>query len=314
MLTLAIPWIVACQAPLSMGFSRQESWSGLPFSSPEYLPDPGIKSGCPALQTDSLLTELWRKPLSMNIPVQYYIVLLLKLFQLWPLGALSDWVLCPFDAPHHFVSSCFTLFSDTAGCFRLLLYFSAAAFSSVQFSHSVMSNFVTPWTAACLASLSITTPRACSNSCALSRWCHPTISFSVIPFSSCFQSFPTSGSFSMSQFFATGGQILELQLQHQFLQWIFRVDFLYIWLVWSPCSPMDSQESSSAPQFKSVKCVRVTKLLGGISNSICQRERPEVQSSRPSFPRWPSRISSASCLSKQLLSNPYPPTPPPTSQ
>ena len=50
------------------------------------------------------------------------------------------------------------------------------------------------------------TPRACSNSCPLSRWCHPTISSSVIPFSSCLQSFPAWGSFPMSQFFASGGQ------------------------------------------------------------------------------------------------------------
>ena len=48
--------------------------------------------------------------------------------------------------------------------------------------------------------------RACSNSCPLSRWCHPTISSSVIPFSSCLQSFPASGSFPVSQFFASGGQ------------------------------------------------------------------------------------------------------------
>ena len=50
------------------------------------------------------------------------------------------------------------------------------------------------------------TPRACSNSCPLSQWCHPTISSSVVPFSSCLQSFPASGSFPMSQFFAWGGQ------------------------------------------------------------------------------------------------------------
>ena len=49
-------------------------------------------------------------------------------------------------------------------------------------------------------------PRACSNSCPLSRWCHPTISSSVVPFSSHLQSFPASGSFPMSQFFASGGQ------------------------------------------------------------------------------------------------------------
>ena len=50
------------------------------------------------------------------------------------------------------------------------------------------------------------TPRACSNSCPSSRWCHPTITFSVVPFSSCLQSFPASGSFPMSWFFPSGGQ------------------------------------------------------------------------------------------------------------
>ena len=59
---LATPRTVAYQAPLSMGFSRQEYWSGLPFSSPGDLPDPGIKPRSPALQADSLLTELGGKP------------------------------------------------------------------------------------------------------------------------------------------------------------------------------------------------------------------------------------------------------------
>ena len=57
----ATTWSVAHQAPLSMGFSRQEYWSGLPFPSPEDLPDPGIKPRSPALQADSLPTELCGK-------------------------------------------------------------------------------------------------------------------------------------------------------------------------------------------------------------------------------------------------------------
>ena len=57
-LTLVTPWTVACQAPLSMGFSRQEYWSGLPFPSPGDLPDPGIEPESPALKTDSLPAEL----------------------------------------------------------------------------------------------------------------------------------------------------------------------------------------------------------------------------------------------------------------
>ena len=51
------PWTVAYQAPLSMGFSRQEYWSGVPFPSPGDLPDPGIEPRSPALQADALLSE-----------------------------------------------------------------------------------------------------------------------------------------------------------------------------------------------------------------------------------------------------------------
>ena len=66
--------------------------------------------------------------------------------------------------------------------------------------------FVTPWTAELQASLSITNSWSCSNSCPLSQWCHPAISSSVVPFSSCPQSFPASGSFPVSQCFTSGGQ------------------------------------------------------------------------------------------------------------
>ena len=52
------PWTVAYQAPLSMRFSRQECWSGLPFPSPGNLPDPGTEPRSPALQADALLSEL----------------------------------------------------------------------------------------------------------------------------------------------------------------------------------------------------------------------------------------------------------------
>ena len=76
-------------------------------------------------------------------------------------------------------------------------------FSSVQFSSSVVSDSVTPWTAAHQASLSITNSQSPPKPCPLSQWCHPTISSSVIPFSSHHQSFPASGSFLVSQFFWT---------------------------------------------------------------------------------------------------------------
>ena len=84
---------------------------------------------------------------------------------------------------------------------------SIVIFSSVQFSHWVMSNSLRPHglqhtRPPCLSP----TPRVYSNSCALSQWCHTTISFSVVPFSSHLQSFPASQSFQMSQLFALGGQ------------------------------------------------------------------------------------------------------------
>ena len=56
------PWTVAYQAPLSMEFSRQEYWSGLPFLSPGDLPNPGIEPGSPALQADALPSESPGKP------------------------------------------------------------------------------------------------------------------------------------------------------------------------------------------------------------------------------------------------------------
>ena len=125
--------------------------------------------------------------------------------------------------------------------------------SSVQFSCSVMSDSLQPHGLqhARLPCSSLT-PRACSNLCPLSQWCHPNISSSVIPFSSCLQSFPASGSFPMSQFFTSGGQsigasalasVLPVKIQDWFP--------LGFDMVWSPCSPRDSQESSPTPQFKS---------------------------------------------------------------
>ena len=100
----ATPWTVAYQAPPSMGFSRQEYWSGLPFPSPGDRPDPGIEPGSPALQADALTSEPPGKP-----------------------NGLQDARLsCP--SP---------------------------------------------------------TPGACSNSCPSGQWCHPIISSSVVPFSSC---------------------------------------------------------------------------------------------------------------------------------
>jgi len=79
---------------------------------------------------------------------------------------------------------------------------------TVNKSLSHVQLFVSPWTAACQASLSITNPQSLLKSCPLSQWCHPIISSYVIPFSSHFQYFPASWSFEMSQIFTSCGQII----------------------------------------------------------------------------------------------------------
>ena len=92
-------------------------------------------------------------------------------------------------------------------------------------SHSFVWPFVTPWTVAHQASISLLFPRVCSNSCSLSQCCHPSVSSSVTPFSCCLQSFPASGSFLINQSFVSGGQstgasalasVLPMNIQHWF--------------------------------------------------------------------------------------------------
>ena len=101
------------------------------------------------------------------------------------------WVIIP-----SWLSGLWTFFCTVLLCIQ---------FSLVQ-SLSHVWLFATPWTAARQASLSITTPGVHPNPCPFCQWCHPTISSSVIPFSSCPPSFPASGSFQMSQFSTSGGQ------------------------------------------------------------------------------------------------------------
>ena len=111
--------------------------------------------------------------------------------------------------------------------------YSSIFISSVQLLTFVQL-FATPWTVARQVPCPSSTPGACSNSCPSSRWCHPTISSSVILFSSCLHFFPASGSFPMSQYFPSGGQsigfsalasILPMNIQDRFplgwTGWIF---------------------------------------------------------------------------------------------
>ena len=78
------------------------------------------------------------------------------------------------------------------------------------------------------------TPRVYSNSCPLSQWCHPTISFSVVPFSSCLQSFPASGCFQMSWFFTSGGQSIGVSASASVLPINIQDWFPLGWTGWIP--------------------------------------------------------------------------------
>ena len=126
-------------------------------------------------------------------------------------------------------------------------------FSSVQFSRSVMSN---TWWPHGLQHTRLPcpspTPRVNSNSCPLSQWCHSTISSSVIPFSTHLQSFPASGSFRMSQFYASGVQSIGVSASASVLPITIQDWFTLGLTGWTPCGPRDFQESSPTQQFKSI--------------------------------------------------------------
>ena len=139
--------------------------------------------------------------------------------------------------------------------------------NSHQFSSaSQLCLAATLWTAACQASMSNTKSQACSNSCSLCRWCHPNVSSSVVPFFSCLQSFPASGSFPKSQLFKSGGQ--STGVSASVFQWISMTDFLLDGLVQPPCSTKDSQESSPTPQLKCINSSVLSFLYSPILTSI----------------------------------------------
>ena len=147
------------------------------------------------------------------------------------------------------------LTSKAAGCFesRIPIQYSSVAQSNSLWPHGLQHTRLP-----CPSP----TPRTCSDSCPSNGWCHPTISSSVIPFSSCLQSFPISGSFPMSHFFTSHGQTIGVSASASVLPRILRTDLLWDWLVWSPCSPRDSQESSPTPQFKSINSSVLSLLYG----------------------------------------------------
>ena len=106
------------------------------------------------------------------------------------------------------------------------------------------------------------------NSCPLSQWCHPTTSSSIVPFSSCLQSFPASGSFPVSQFFSSSGQSIGVSASASVFPMNIQDWFPLGWTVGSPRSPRDSQESSPTPQFKSINSSVLSFLYNPTLTSI----------------------------------------------
>ena len=141
--------------------------------------------------------------------------------------------------------------------------------SIIQFSHSVVSNSLRPHGLQYVRlPCPSPTPRAYSNSCPLSRWFHPTISSSVVLFISFLQLFPASGSFPMSQFFASGGRSIGVSTSTSVLPMNIKAWFHLGWLIGSPWSPRDSQKSSPTPQFKSINSLALSFLYSPTLTSI----------------------------------------------
>ena len=138
-----------------------------------------------------------------------------------------------------------------------------------QFSHSVMSDSLWPHESQhARPPRPSPTPGVYSNSCPSSRWYHPAISSSVVPFSSCPQSLPASGSFPMSQLLISGGQSIGVSDSASVLPMKTQDWSLLEWAGWLSFSTRDSQESSPIPQFKSINSLALNFLHSPTLTSI----------------------------------------------
>ena len=140
-------------------------------------------------------------------------------------------------------------FSCSSWAFICLLWRNTYSDPSVQFSCSVVSDSL--WPHGLLHARPSPTPRVLPNSCPLSQWCHPTISSSVVPFSSCPQSFPASGSFPKSQFFTSGGQSIGVSASTSVLPMNTQDWSPLGWTGWISLAVQGSLKTPPTPQFKS---------------------------------------------------------------
>ena len=140
---------------------------------------------------------------------------------------------------------------------------------SVQFSHSFVSDSVPPHELQhARPPCPSPTPGVHPNSCPSSQWCHPAISSSVIPFSSCPQFLPASESFPMSQLFTWGGQSTGVTALASVLPKNTQDRSPSEWTGWISLQSRDSQESSPTPQFKSINSLSVSFLHSPTLTSI----------------------------------------------
>ena len=163
---------------------------------------------------------------------------------------INKTMLCPLN-----LCSYFNYFSIKLKNFYKNVFVVRIIFSSV--SHSVMSDSLQPHGLQHIRPpCPSPTPGAYSNSCPLHRWCHPTISSSLVPFSSCLQSFPASGSFPMSQFFASGGQRIGVSASASVLAMNIQDWFSLGLTGWISFQSKGLSKSSPTPQF-----IRINSLV-----------------------------------------------------
>ena len=206
--------------PLSLGFSRQQHWSGLPFPSPTHGSEQWKWSCSVVSDLVTPWTAAYQAPPSMGFSRQEYWSGLPTAILKYQLGVLQfNPVMTPPIQRHHQIPKGKGLLpgewpplqrpNTRSGC-HVILSHCKSEFPKVSFllfSCSVVSDSLWPHGLqhARLPCPS-PSPGACSNSHPLSQWCHSTILSSVVPFSSCLQSFPASGSFLMNWLFVSGGQ------------------------------------------------------------------------------------------------------------
>ena len=172
---------------------------------------------------------------------------------------LDIWWKWTMDLNNIFLFTCIRIYVSTYFLFALLLLFNCSVMSDCLWTHGLQHAWLP-----CPSP----SPRACSNPSPFNRWCHPTISSSVITLSSCLLSFPASGSFIISQLFISGGQSIGASAAASVLPVNIKDWFPLELTGLIPFTPKDSQESSTTQQFKSINSSVLSLLHGQAIISI----------------------------------------------